>query len=316
MPCNLSCQLIPTIHTCSLANLAQGLSIPSKIAKKCHEQSLKLAEHLKQMEAAIDHDRETAPLRFWLQYGQKMATSWQLKDSGSPKLTQSEHALISKEPAPATKQIPIGQHQLPPLPYAYDALEPHLSAEIMRLHHDEHHRSYVEGLNRAENTMKEARQTGDFTLIRHWQREAAFHGAGHYLHTLFWQSMSPEGDGQHDTVASGKLLQQIQSDFGSYEAFKQHFSKAAEEVEGSGWAILVWTPRSGRLEILQAEKHQNLSQQDVIPILPLDVWEHAYYLQYPNQRKRYIEAWWNVVNWPAVTKRFASASTLRWTPSA
>lgn len=206
--------------------------------------------------------------------------------------------------------VPIGEHKLPPLPYSYDALEPHIDAATMRIHHDRHHRSYVEGLNKAEKKMAEARRTGDFDLIRHWEREAAFNGAGHYLHTLFWTVMSPEGGGKPD----GALLEAITAAFGSYDGFKQHFSAAAEKVEGGGWAILVWSPRSGRLEILQAEKHQNLSQWDVIPLLPLDVWEHAYYLKYQDERKKYIDAWWNVVNWPEVARRFEKARTVMWEP--
>ena len=206
--------------------------------------------------------------------------------------------------------VPIGRHTLPPLPYPYNALEPHIDEETMRLHHDKHHKSYVDGLNRAERMMIQARRTGNFDLIKHWEREASFNGAGHYLHTLFWETMSPDGGGE----PSGELGKQIVRDFGSFLSFKQHFSQAAEKVEGSGWAILVWSPRSQRLQILQAEKHQNLSQWDVIPLLPLDVWEHAYYLKYQNNRKAYIDAWWNVVNWPAVNRRFLKARRLRWRP--
>lgn len=206
--------------------------------------------------------------------------------------------------------VPIGKHVLPPLPYPYDALEPSIDAQTMRLHHDEHHQSYVDGLNQAEKMMAKARKTGNFDLIKHWEREAAFHGAGHYLHTLFWEIMSPQGGGK----PTGALAKQIQRDFGSFDAFKKHFSAAAEKVEGSGWALLIWAPRSHRLEILQAEKHQNLSQQDQIPLLALDVWEHAYYLKYPNKRKAYIDAWWNVVNWPAVDQRYRKARMLLWKP--
>lgn len=207
-------------------------------------------------------------------------------------------------------RVPIGKHTLPPLPYPYDALEPYIDEQTMRLHHDEHHKSYVDGLNKAEKMMELARQTGNFDLIKHWEREAAFNGAGHYLHTIFWETMSPEGGGE----PSGSLANQIKRDFGSFDSFKKHFSSAAEKVEGGGWAILVWSPRAHRLEILQAEKHQNLSQWDVIPLLPLDVWEHAYYLKYPNKRKDYIEAWWNVVNWREVQKRWKVARQVVWKP--
>jgi Fe-Mn family superoxide dismutase len=206
--------------------------------------------------------------------------------------------------------VPIGGHALPPLPYPYDALEPHIDKETMRIHHDKHHQSYVDGLNKAEKELEKARQTGDYALVKHWERELAFNGAGHYLHTLFWNVMSPHGGG----TASGAMARQIAQDFGSFEAFRNHFSNAAEKVEGGGWAILVWSPRSRRLEILTAEKHQNLSQWDAVPVLPLDVWEHAYYLKHQNKRADYIQAWWNVVNWPYVNQRFTEASRLVWPP--
>lgn len=206
--------------------------------------------------------------------------------------------------------VPIGKHVLPPLPYAYNALEPYISEEIMRLHHTKHHQSYVDGLNTAEEKMREARRRNQFDLIKHWEREAAFHGSGHYLHTIFWEIMNPRGGGN----PKGELLAQIKKDFGSYELFKKHFSEAAKKVEGVGWAILVWSPRSRRLEILQAERHQFLTQWDTIPLLVLDVWEHAYYLQYKNDRGKYVDQWWNVVYWPNVEKRFAEAKKLKWQP--
>lgn len=206
--------------------------------------------------------------------------------------------------------VPLGGHRLPPLPYPYNALEPVISEEIMRLHHDKHHQSYVDGLNKAEREMQQARNSGDFSLIKHWEREAAFHGAGHYLHTIFWNVMSPRGGGK----PSGQLNEAIVSTFGDFEKFKKHFSEAAKNVEAVGWAILVWAPRSHRLEILTAEKHQNLSQWDVIPLLVLDVWEHAYYLQYKNERAKYVDEWWNVVNWNEVEKRFNKAKTILWQP--
>lgn len=206
------------------------------------------------------------------------------------------------------QSVGIGKHTLPPLPYAYDALEPIISAEIMRLHHDKHHQTYVDGLNKAELMMKKARETNDFSLLKHWEREAAFHGSGHYLHTLFWEGMMPGGGGQ----PKGELYKQIEGDFGSFEAFKSHFSEAAKQVEGVGWAILVWVPRARRLEILQSERHMILTQWDTIPILVLDVWEHAYYLQYKNNRAAYVKKWWNVVNWPQTTLRFNKAKKLTW----
>lgn len=223
---------------------------------------------------------------------------------------QSGQAQPSATEASSDRAVPIGGHRLPPLPYPYNALEPYIDEKTMRIHHDKHHLSYVNDLNKAEKKLEEARRTGDFDLVKHWERELAFNGGGHYLHTLFWTIMSPQGGGK----PSGPLAEQIKKDFGSYEAFKKHFSSAAEKVEGGGWAILVWSPRAGRLEILQSEKHQNLTQWESIPLLPLDVWEHAYYLKHQNERNKYIEDWWHVVNWPEVEKRYAQASKLRWQP--
>ncbi|PLR84574.1 superoxide dismutase [Bacillus canaveralius] len=206
--------------------------------------------------------------------------------------------------------IEAGKHILPPLPYRYDALEPVISEEIMRIHHDKHHRSYVDGLNKAEIMLKKARESGDFSLVKHWSRELAFHGSGHYLHTIFWNNMSPAGGGR----PQGKLLKEIDKYFGSFEAFQKHFSEAAKQVEGVGWALLVWSPRSRHLEILQSERHNLLTQWDTIPILVLDVWEHAYYLQYQNNRAEYVDNWWEIVNWRNAEDRFEKASQLKWRP--
>lgn len=208
------------------------------------------------------------------------------------------------------ERVSIGEHTLPPLPYEYNALEPYIEKRIMKLHHQKHHQSYVEGLNKAEKMLAKARKKGDFDLLKHWERELAFHGSGHYLHTIFWNNMTPNGGGK----PTKDLLAQIEQDFGSFDAFKKHFTEAAKQAEGVGWAILVWSPRSRRLEILQAEKHQLFAQWDVIPLLVLDVWEHAYYLQYENERGKYVNNWWNVVNWNDVDSRFEAAKKLKWKP--
>ena len=216
----------------------------------------------------------------------------------------------AQQPLPVNNAVPIGGHTLPPLPYPYNALEPYLDETTVRIHHDKHHRAYVEGLNTAEKQLQSARQNNNYDLIKHWERELAFNGAGHYLHIIYWDTMNPQGGGE----PTGSLLAQINKDFGSISAFRQQFSSAAEKVEGGGWAILVWAPRAHRLEILQAEKHQNLSQWDIIPLLPLDVWEHAYYLKHQNNRGAYIQDWWHVVHWPAVQKRFEVARQVQWEP--
>ncbi|WP_028544650.1 Fe-Mn family superoxide dismutase [Paenibacillus taiwanensis] len=211
---------------------------------------------------------------------------------------------------PDNVYVPPGEHRLPPLPYPYHALEPHIDEKTMRIHHNQHHQTYVDGLNHAELALEEARRTGNYDLVKALSGELAFNGAGHYLHTIFWDTMNPHGGGE----PQGELRQQIERDFGSYAAFKQHFSQAAIKVEGGGWVVLVWSPRSRRLEILQAEKHQNLSQWDIVPLLPVDVWEHAYYLKHQNKRANYISDWWNVVYWPIVNERYVHARKLQWEP--
>lgn len=192
-------------------------------------------------------------------------------------------------------------HELPPLPYDYNALEPHIDEQTMRLHHDKHHLAYVNGLNNAETKLKEAREKNDFALVKHWEREAAFHGAGHFLHCIFWENMSPNGGGK---PTNGDLNTAINNRFGSFESMMAQFKAAGTAVEASGWVLLVKNTMTKSLDILTAEKHQNLSQWVTIPILALDVWEHAYYLKYQNNRASYVEAFTNVINWDDVTKRF------------
>ncbi|WP_072891018.1 superoxide dismutase [Ornithinibacillus halophilus] len=202
--------------------------------------------------------------------------------------------------------ISYGKHKLPELPYAYDALEPFISEDIMRLHHDEHHKSYVDGLNKAEDALYSTKK--DREPIKHWLREQAFHGSGHYLHTIFWNNVSPNSSKN----PTGEFLMQLDQDFGSFKNFKTLFTETAASVEGVGWAVLVWEPRSGRLAIQSFEKHQMFHIADTIPLLVLDMWEHAYYLQYQTDKRSYIQNWWNVVNWDDVSKRYTEARKLKW----
>ncbi len=203
--------------------------------------------------------------------------------------------------------VPAGGHVLPPLPYPYNALEPYISETTLRLHHDRHHQAYVNGLNAAELALVDARVRHDFSLVKHWERELAFNGSGHILHSIYWTNISPEGGGE----PVGSSLHLIRSYFGSYQAFKEQFSSAALDVQGSGWAILVWNPAWGRMEILTALRHEDLTQWGAIPILVIDVWEHAYYLDYQNRRGDYIRAWWNLVNWADVERRLHQAKKAR-----
>ncbi|MFP4500389.1 MAG: superoxide dismutase [Candidatus Hydrogenedentota bacterium] len=198
------------------------------------------------------------------------------------------------------------EHKLPELPYAYDALEPVISTRIMELHHSKHHAGYVRGLNAAEKALAEARAASDYGMIDYWSKKAAFNGGGHYLHSMFWTVMAPPGKGGGGEPA-GKVAELITRDFGGFEHLKAHFSAAAGKVEGSGWGLLHFRPMDGRLVVLQAENQQKLTQWGIVPIMGIDVWEHAYYLQYENRRGDYVNAWWNVVNWEGVNERLDTA---------
>ncbi|WP_373892684.1 superoxide dismutase [Virgibacillus sp. CBA3643] len=206
----------------------------------------------------------------------------------------------------SSSALPYGKRKLPPLPYKYNALEPYISEEIMRLHHDEHHKSYVDGLNEAEKALYTKGM--DDTIIKHWLREQAFHGSGHHLHTIFWNNMTPDSSRK----PSGEIQRRIEDDFGSFDKFKELFSDVAASVEGVGWAVLLWTPRSGRLAVQSLEKHQLYQLADSIPLLVLDMWEHAYYLQYKTDKETYIKNWWNVVNWEDVNDRYVEAKKVKW----
>jgi Fe-Mn family superoxide dismutase len=200
-----------------------------------------------------------------------------------------------------------GQYVLPVLPYPYDALEPHIDKQTMELHHDKHHDAYVKGLNGAMKSLKEIRDgKRDASETQRWLRDAAFHGSGHFLHTIFWHNMAPPDKGGGGQPA-GILAKQIETDFGSFKNFLDQFQAAAAQVEGGGWGILAWEPIARQLIILQAEKHQNLTAWGVVPLLVVDVWEHAYYLKYQNKRKDYVASFMNVVNWSMVDRFFARA---------
>ncbi|QGS68837.1 superoxide dismutase [Oceanobacillus sp. 143] len=197
--------------------------------------------------------------------------------------------------------VPYGKHHLPPLPYAYNALEPYISEEIMRLHHDIHHKAYVDGLNNAEKALY--LNLKDKNIIRHWLREQAFNGSGHNLHTIFWLNMTPKST----KYPIKEIKHQLDKDIGSWEKFRELFTNVASSVEGVGWAVLLWNPRSGKLGVQSFEKHQLFQLADSIPLLVLDMWEHAYYLQYKTDKASYIKNWWNVVNWEDVNNRFLEA---------
>jgi len=197
------------------------------------------------------------------------------------------------------------KYELPPLPYSYEALEPYISREIMTLHHTKHHQAYVTGANAALERLEKQRKGENPENVRGILRDLSFNLSGHKLHAVFWPNMASSGKG--GGTPGGSLADQINRDFGSFEAFKKQFSDAAKNVEAVGWAILTYDAESDTLLIYQVEKQNFMHPPDLPLILTLDVWEHAYYLQYKNDRASYVDNWWNVVNWDDVEKRFAKA---------
>lgn len=200
--------------------------------------------------------------------------------------------------------VAAGMHTLPPLPYALHALEPIIDAKTLEIHHDKHHKKYVDDLNETELSIEAIRNQHDFKLIKCLENELAFNGSGHILHSIYWTIMTHPDSGGNPKQYTSLYINWY---FGSFANFKAQFTAAANSVEGSGWCILGYHPAFLRLELLQCEKHQNLTQWGIIPILVCDVWEHAYYLKYQNQRSQYVEGWWKLVNWFEVEQRLLHA---------
>jgi len=195
-----------------------------------------------------------------------------------------------------------GKYVLPPLPYAYDALKPFLGSETLTLHHDKHHQAYVNGLNAALDKLAAARQSGDLAGVRALSDDVAFNGSGHILHTLFWNSMTPGG-----SPLRGDIADAVKRDFGSHEAFLKQLETANTSVQGSGWGVVAYEPLAGKVLVLQAEKHQNLTFWGVEPLLVCDVWEHAYYLDYQNRRPDYVKGFLGVANWGFADRQYQAA---------
>jgi Fe-Mn family superoxide dismutase len=192
------------------------------------------------------------------------------------------------------------KYTLPPLPYSFNALEPVLSEEILKLHHDKHHAGYVNAANAALEKLDKAQKEGLTGVdIKAITRDLSFNASGHILHSMFWENMKPGGGGK----PGDKLADRIITDFGSFDSFKQQLSTISKTVEGSGWGVFAYDQLLDQLIILGVEKHQNLGFPGAIPVLVLDVWEHAYYLQYKNDRAAFVDNWWNIVNWEDVDRR-------------
>lgn len=197
----------------------------------------------------------------------------------------------------------MAEYTLPELGYDYGALEPSISGAIMELHHSKHHQAYVTGANTALEKLAEARDSGDFANVNKLEKDLAFNLGGHVNHSIFWTNMSPNGGDK----PSGELESAVADNFGSFDKFQAHFTAAALGVQGSGWAALVWDSIGQKLLVQQFFDQQSNFAAGTVPLLLLDVWEHAYYLDYKNVRADYVKAFWNIVDWANVQERFTTA---------
>ena len=198
-------------------------------------------------------------------------------------------------------------YTLPDLDYDYAALEPHTSARIMELHHSKHHKAYVDGANAAVAKLEELRESGDYAALNGVEKNLAFHLGGHTNHSVFWKNMSPDGGGQPE----GEVAAAITEYFGGFEKFQAHFNANANAIQGSGWSIWAWDTLAERPHIMQLFDQQGNIPVGQIPLLQLDMWEHAFYLQYENVKADYVKAWWNVVNGEDVAARLERAKGTR-----
>jgi Fe-Mn family superoxide dismutase len=198
------------------------------------------------------------------------------------------------------------QYVLPDLPYDYSALEPHISAKIMELHHGKHHAAYVKNANAVLERLDEARKKEDFTRVAAFEKALAFNLSGHVLHSIFWQNLMKKGGGE----PKGALADAIKKDLGGFAMFQRQMNEVAATIMGSGWAALVWEPIGQRLLVTQIYDHQSNLAQSGVPLMVIDAWEHAYYLQYQNRKAEFFTAVWNLCNWKDIAARFEAATRL------
>ncbi|RWZ51752.1 superoxide dismutase [Labedella phragmitis] len=197
----------------------------------------------------------------------------------------------------------MAEYTLPDLAYDYSALEPSISGRIMELHHSKHHQTYVTGANTALAQLAEARETGNLANVNKLEKDLAFNLGGHVNHSIFWTNMSPNGGDK----PTGELAAALDDSFGSFDAFQAHFTATALGVQGSGWSVLAWDVIGQRISVFQLFDQQGNVPLGLVPLLMLDVWEHAYYLDYQNVRADYVKAFWNIVDWSNVQARFTAA---------
>lgn len=200
----------------------------------------------------------------------------------------------------------MSQYTLPDLSYDYSALEPQISGKVMELHHGKHHAGYVKNANAVLERLGEARAKNDYDRLAGLERVLAFNLSGHVLHSIFWRNLSPDGGG----TPTGELARSLERNFGSFDAFKQHMTQAAATIMGSGWAALVWEPIGRRLLVTQIYDHQSNLAQAGVPLMVLDAWEHAYYLQYQNRKTEFFDAIWSRWNWRDIAVRHEQAMKL------
>ena len=198
------------------------------------------------------------------------------------------------------------RYVLPDLDYDFGALEPHISGHIMELHHGKHHKAYVEKANETLDGLEEARRKEDYSRLAGLEKALAFNLSGHVLHSIFWKNLKPRGGG----APAGDLARLVTRDFGSFDAFKAQLTSVASTIMGSGWAALVWEPIAQRLLTSQIYDHQSNLSQGGVALMVIDAWEHAYYLQYKNQKAAFFDAVWNLWNWNDVGERLDAARRL------
>jgi Fe-Mn family superoxide dismutase len=201
----------------------------------------------------------------------------------------------------------MGHYVLPELTYAYKSLEPHISGAIMELHHGKHHAAYVKNANAAVAELEVARQGKDMTRIVALEEALAFHLSGHVLHSIFWKNLCPSPT---SSQPNGALARDIDAHFGGFDGFRRQMTAVAATVTGSGWAALMWEPIGKRLLITQIHDHQSNLSQGGVPLMVLDAWEHAYYLQYQNRKEEFFEAIWKVWSWDDIARRHEAARSL------